>query len=267
MLLSDYHTHSLCSPDGSYPLTEMAQAAVEAGLSELCLTDHCDLIDRDGRPDRSFRWEPIEAQLSLARPLFEGRLPLRMGLELGEAWEDPAYARQLTSHPELDFVLGSVHNLSSADGGVDFYFLNYRSDADCYYVLDRYFNCMETLVGLDCWDVLAHIIYPLRYMNRRDGQRAALNRYEPQLRSILRRVVDSGRGIEVNTCRGETVEDWRWILTLYKDCGGTILTLGSDAHRPQDVGKGLPQAATLLKSLGFLHTARYTRRTPELCPL
>ncbi len=267
MFLPDYHTHSLCSPDGFAPLTELCQAAVNAGLSELCLTDHCDLVNPQSRPDLSFRWEPVEEQFALARPLFRDRLALRMGLELGSAWEFPDFAQAVTSHPDLDLVLGSVHNLRLSQGGIDFYYVNYRSPQDCYAVLDPYFDCMEELSHMDCWDVLSHIIYPLRYMNRRDGQNASLDRYEPHLRRIFKAVTDTGRGIECNTCRGQTIEDWRWVLTLYKDCGGTIVTLGSDAHRPQDVGKGIPQAAALLKELGFTHTARYVRRTPQLLPL
>lgn len=267
MFLSDCHTHSLCSFDGTAPLAHMAQAAVEAGLHELCLTDHCDLVNTQSKPDLSFRWEPVEEQLALARPLFEGRLPIRMGLELGSAWEFPDFARELVSHPQLDLVLGSVHNLRLSDGGLDFYYVNYKSDDDCYSVLDRYFDCMETLSRMDCWDVLSHVIYPLRYMNGRDGRHASLDRYEPQLRRIFHTVVDTGRAIELNTCRGETVEDWRWTLELYKDCGGTLITLGSDAHRPEDVGKGLREGAALLKELGFSHTARYLRRQPELMPL
>lgn len=264
MFISDYHTHSLCSFDGSAPLADLCQAAVEAGLSELCLTDHCDLVNTAGKPDLSFRWEPVEEQLAAARPLFAHKLPIRMGVELGAPWEFPDFARELVSHHGLDFVLGSVHNLSLADGGTDFYYVNYRSDADCYDVLDRYFDCMERLAEMDCYDVLAHIIYPLRYMNHRDGQQASLDRYEPQLRRIFRTVIGKGKGIELNTCRGETVEDWKWTLSLYKDCGGTIVTLGSDAHRPEDVGKGLREAAALLQELGFPTVARYVRRKPEL---
>lgn len=267
MFLPDYHTHSLCSFDGSAPLSALCRAAVDAGLTELCLTDHCDLVDTRGKADLSFRWEGVEEQLALARPQFEGHLTVRMGLELGAAWEFPSFVRELVSHPDLDFVLGSVHNLSLADGGTDFYYVNYRSDADCYYVLDRYFDCMERLSEMDCWDVLAHIIYPLRYMNGRDGQRASLERYEPQLRRIFKTVVDTGRGIELNTCRGKTIGDWRQVLSLYKDCGGKIVTLGSDAHRPEDVGKGIREGLALLKELGFPAVARYVRHKPELLPL
>ena len=33
MLLTDYHTHSVLSPDGNVPLARMADAAVAAGLA------------------------------------------------------------------------------------------------------------------------------------------------------------------------------------------------------------------------------------------
>ena len=133
-------------------------------------------------------------------------------------------------------------------------------------MLSAYFDCMETLCAMDCYDVLGHIIYPLRYMNRRDGNHVALERYLPQLRRIFTTVAARGRGIEVNTCRGETVEDWREVLTLYRDCGGKIVTLGSDAHAPADVGRGIPQAAALLKELGF-DLAVYEKRQAKLIPL
>ena len=168
MFLADYHTHSLCSPDGYAPLTDMAQAAWEQGLQELCLTDHCDLLTMDGHLDFSFRWAPVEEQITLARSVFEGRLRLPMGLELGEGWEAPDFARKLAGHPGLDFVIGSVHNLSRAKGGgKDFYFVDYRSEKDCYDVLDQYFQCMEDMVKLDFYDCLGLVIYPLRYFNGR----------------------------------------------------------------------------------------------------
>jgi len=266
MYLTDYHTHTLCSPDGSAPLTEMAAAALSAGLSELCVTDHCDLLDLHGTPDVSFRWAPIEEQLSQARPQFQGKLPIKMGLELGEAWTDPEFAQTITAHPDLDFVIGSVHNLGPDQGGIDFYFVRYENEAICHQVLDSYFQCMEALCALDCFDVLGHIIYPLRYMNGRDGNHVTLKPYFPRLEGIFRTLLAHDKAIEVNTCRGTTVEDWREVLSLYRDCGGVFATLGSDAHTPQDVGKGVPQAAGLLKEYG-LSLALYEKRQPQLLSL
>ena len=44
MYLTDYHTHTVLSPDSETPLSAMADAAAAAGLDELCVTDHCDLL-------------------------------------------------------------------------------------------------------------------------------------------------------------------------------------------------------------------------------
>jgi len=266
MYLTDYHLHTLCSPDGHAPLADMAAAALAAGLSEICVTDHCDLLDMEGRPDRSFRWGPIQEQLALARPQFAGKLPIKMGLELGEAWEDPAWARELVALPELDFVIGSVHNLDAGHGGIDFFFVSYDGPARCYEVLDVYFDCMERLTELPCFDILGHVIYPLRYMVQRDGCRVELERYLPQLERIFRALLAQDKAIEVNTCRGAQVEQWREILALYRDCGGRFVTFGSDAHRPGDVAKGIRDAAALVKGFG-LRQAVYHRHQPTLIDL
>ena len=264
MFLADYHTHSLCSPDGYAPLTDMAQSAWELGLDELCLTDHCDLLTADGHLDLSFRWAPVEEQMAQARAAFEGRLTLRMGLELGEPWEAPEAAAKLASHPGTDFVIASIHNLSRRDGGNDLYFVDYRNENVCHSILESYFHTMEEMVYLNCYDCLGHILYPLRYMNERDGNQVALDRYEPRLRRIFAILIDKGKAVELNTCRGRTVEDWRWVLGLYRDCGGRLLTLSSDAHRPRDVGKGLREAAKLARELGFTHVAAYENHAPIL---
>ena len=44
MYLADYHTHSRISPDAGASMTALAEAAVRAGLDELCFTDHVEPI-------------------------------------------------------------------------------------------------------------------------------------------------------------------------------------------------------------------------------
>ena len=50
-MLADYHTHCWCSSDSRTPPEDQARAALDRGLEALCLTDHVDLFDREGRPD------------------------------------------------------------------------------------------------------------------------------------------------------------------------------------------------------------------------
>ncbi len=266
MYLTDYHTHTRFSPDSEAEAADMIRAAKAAGLRELCLTDHLDFLDFDGKfVGLGENTLPFYSAQTVRAASGEG-FTLRSGVELGEPWEAPELAAEVAACPDLDFIIGSVHNLDSAHGGIDFYFVRYASEDDCHRVLSTYFDCMEALAAMDCYDVLGHIIYPLRYMNGRDGNRVTLERYLPQLRRIFRAVAAKGKGIEVNTCRGETVSEWREVLSLYKECGGIIVTLGSDAHAPEDVGKGLVQAAALLKEYGF-DLAVYEKRQAKLIRL
>lgn len=263
MYLADFHTHSLCSPDSDAPLADMARAAVEAGLSQLCTTDHFDMIGDYGGPAEDPDWGAITRQYEqVCQNLPEG-LTLRLGLELGSGHLDLDRAHRVLSQAPVDFVLGSVHNQSPEAGGTDFYFLNYHSPEFCYQSLDNYFASMAELAPLDCYDSLAHVIYPLRYMTRRDGQDVTLDSYWDRIRDIFQKAAQTGHALEVNTDRGRTVADWKPVLELFKACGGELVTLGSDAHTPQDVGKGIAQAQELLRTCGWKYFTVYQGRKPQ----
>ena len=49
-------------------------------------------------------------------------------------------------------------------------------------------------------------------------------------------------------------------MKWYREEGGTIVTVGSDAHRRQDVGKGIQEAEKLLQELGFPYISRFRER-------
>lgn len=266
MYLTDLHTHTILSPDGNVPLSEMAQAAVDKGICAMTVTDHFDMLNTDGQRVLTYDWTAGLEQFHQALPLFEGKMKLGLGLELGSVHVSPQHARAILAQAgdALDMVIGSIHNYREENGGGEYYFGVYNTPQVCHEALNDYFTSMEELTAVpDCYDVLGHIIYPLRYMHR-DGQNISLTPYWDRLAEILRTVIGTGRSIEVNTCRGHTVEDWREILKLYRNLGGTLVTVGSDAHWPQDVGGGVPEAFRLLQECGFDRIAVYTHRTPEL---
>ena len=267
MFLSDYHSHSLVSFDGKFPMIDMAQAAVAGGLNELCITDHCDFLDENGVPVRTYDWDKALAEYDAADG-FHSRtgFSLRLGLELGMPYLDPAVAERICAQPRLDFVLGSVHNQSPERGGVDFYYADYSTAAACREALDDYFASLALLAETDFYDVLAHIIYPLRYMKPADGP-VTLEGYEDRLDALLRTAIGRGRGMEVNTWCGRTLEDWMPLLKRYRALRGEIVTVGSDAHAPDNVGKGVPQAFELLREAGFRYVTVFRRRKPEFVPI
>lgn len=264
MFLADSHTHSICSPDGVVPMTDMAKGAVQAGISSLCITDHCDFLSLDGTEKKTcFDWIPILAQYQEMKSRWGAHIDLPLGLEFGMGFLDPQAAKTVLALPELDFVIGAVHNLSEEAGGKDFYFLSYKTEADCYRALDDYFTSMERLAEGEFYDVLGHISYPLRYMNGTYDAPISLWKYTEQIRVILRKVVESGHGLEVNTWKGKTLSEWIPILKLYKECGGEIITVGSDAHDPEPIGRGVKEAYDMLSDLGFRYVANYHERKPQ----
>lgn len=264
MYLIDYHCHSQLSPDSSTPLIDNARAAIQMGISELCITDHFDLLTGQGERQRAsaLRWSPRVKQYHAVKDAVAGKLTLKLGIEFGSGQVDAADAAQALKQPELDFVIGSIHNRTEETGASDLYYLNYTSADFCYEVLEDYFLSMERLVAADCYDVLGHIIYPIRYMNIRDGQEVDIYRYLDRIRAILKGVVAHGRGIEFNTWCGRTLEQWRPTLEAYRDCGGEYITVGSDAHVAGSIGKGIREAYELLKNMGFRYVTAYEKRTP-----
>lgn len=259
MYLIDYHTHTSLSPDSESPISAMAQAAVDAGLQELCITDHYDVVDIDGTRTGPFDWAPALAQFLETKEKFQGKLTLKLGLEFGSGHLDGS---ALMAPPaELDFLIGSVHNLSEAAGGRDFYFLKYTAPDFCHQILTDYFSSMAALAACPNYDSLGHLIYPLRYMIR-DGLDISLDPYQEQIDHILTTVIQAGRGIEVNTYNGRTLEPWMPVLKRYRELGGIYITTGSDAHVPENMGKGIPEATQMLQAAGFSYLTTYEKRKP-----
>ena len=268
MFLADCHTHSLCSPDSEAPMVEMARRGVELGLNTLCLTDHCDLMSIYGEPTPDYDWGTVLEQRRETLDAFGTQLDLPMGVELGSGFYYPEAAAKIIAQPGLDFIIGSAHNLSPQAGGRDFFLLDYSTAEDCYRALDDYFQSMLSLAAAgEFYDVVGHIIYPLRYMKGRYPTPPDIWRYRDQIHEILRRAVEQGKGIEINTWKGQTLSAWRPVLKLYKDLGGEIITVGSDAHAPAPLALGIREAYQLMEDCGFRYVAVYHQRKPEMIKL
>lgn len=263
MYLCDCHTHTRISFDSTASLSDMMSAAVQAGVQELCITDHCDLLDGDGKPTLTFPWQEA---LDQYHSRGDAPLTVRLGLELGSAPYNPQAARAILAQAgeKLDFVLGSLHNWIGAQNNQDFYFTNFTADPGlCRQAVENALSHTWALVKEypDCYDSLAHINYPLRYMAR-DGQHLTLEPFRDQVEEVFRQVAASGHALEVNTCRGMSLAEWLPLLRWFKDCGGEYVTVGSDAHQPEHMALGIPEALELLREAGFSHVTTYQGRRP-----
>lgn len=260
MFFGDHHSHSSCSPDGNVSMLEMGKGALVAGLNSLCVTDHCDFLSLDGKERTlEYDWKPVLEQFHEAKLSLGDKLDLRLGLEFGMGFLDYEAAERVISLPELDFIIGSVHNLREDMGGGDFYFGKYDTEKYCYDALENYFTSMNFLAESPFYDVLGHIPYPVRYMK---GDYAPIDmwRFTDHIRSAMTKAIDTGRGIEFNTWKGNSMAEWLPILKEYKALHGEIITVGSDAHDPAPIGKGIKDAYTMMADVGFRYVATFRGR-------
>ena len=264
MYLADYHTHSSMSPDAGTSMADMAAAAVRAGLDELCFTDHVEPLVWGGTGLRGpYDWDAWRREFAAAQSAWGDRVRLRLGMELGDAVWDPAHCEKLLrGAPEMDFIIGSIHMLSPAYGGVDLYFFDPADEAEARAGIGDYLGQVKKLAAWGRFDVLGHLTLPLRYLNENRGFRLSFDGYEAEVEDILRTLIQNGCGIELNTNRGNTpLPDGKW-LSMYRRLGGELVTLGTDAHDPRFVGCAVRERQALLRACGFTRFCTFQGRKP-----
>ncbi len=118
----------------------------------------------------------------------------------------------------------------------------------------------------DCFNVLAHCDYPAPYF-RISGVGNPFDRLKYEFEPILKLLIEKGKGIEQNISGlrqlGGTTMPSAEILGVYRECGGEIITIGSDAHHPHDVGEAFHQGVKLLKAAGVQYLACFNQMKVE----
>ena len=263
-MLADYHVHCSCSLDSDTPPEAQVQAALNCGLEEFCLTDHVDTADRAGVVGPEvYDWTEIRRVNRDLRMRFGHRLALPLGAELGIAHLDLEMAdRYLDAAPELDFVIASQHHVSARCGGIDLWDYAFPAE-EIDTMLEDYFDDLLKIARWGRFSVLGHLTLPVRYMLRNGLPAPDWTPYRDRIDAVLRRLAESGLGIECNTARGGSPRMPEGdILRRYRELGGEIITLGSDAHTPEFVGAGIREAQELLRQCGFRYVCTFRERKP-----
>ena len=271
-----YHVHTGFSDDSTYPLERVALDAVRLNLDELCFTEHVDYGVKpewnepegarfeDGHPVTNCPYEAYLAELDRVREELDGRITLRAGLELGVQTTTLAQNRALVKRlgNRLDFVICSIHQVENLEyWNGDFQRGRTQEEIHAAY----YEEMLGVVEAFDGYSVLGHLDLIRRYDPFGDYP---FERVRDVVAEILRRVIADGKGIEVNTSGiryglGD-FQPRREILELYRDLGGTLVTVGSDSHEPGHLGSYLRLAYRELAELGFEGVCTYEKGESRL---
>lgn len=275
MKLIDCHTHSTNSPDGFSSPENMIKTAVEMNYAAYALTDHCEVnrwfsIEHYGAAPNGYDtydfgadFEKSMKENTVLKEKYAGKINFLCGIELGQATHDFGLSEAIVKDKRLDFVIGSMHQLPDND---DFAFIDF-SKHSVPELLEKYYNEVYKLCKWGKFDVLGHLTYTLRYIEGDNGIKVDMSPYEEIIRESFKVLIENGKGIEINTSGlrqnyGQTFPNLYWVK-MFKDMGGEVLSLGSDAHKTEDLGKGIADGAEIAKAAGFEYLCYFKERKPN----
>lgn len=265
--MKDSHVHTRFSHDGISDMEEYISAAREKGVDEITFTEHWDDytgMDTDlcAADIPAYRAEFLRMREKYASPR------INFGIEIGLQPDIKEKVHTLVSSCPFDFVIGSSHITDKKDMAMDASFFEGRSRAQAYTVYFR--EVLQNIKIHGDFDVYGHLDYVVRYGGYAEKE-VRYAEFADILDEILGELILRGKGLELNTsglrkglCSPHPNEE---ILRRYRELGGEIITLGSDAHRACDLAADFPAAKALLEKAGFSEIAVFRERKPHFIKL
>ena len=281
---ADYHLHSEFSDDSRERMENQIRRAIELGLDEMCFTDHVDYGIKKDWSEGNIEWrggdamrsgtdemDPLAnvnypeyfAKIDRMRETFKGRIVIRKGLEFGiQTITVPQYQKLYeTWKDQLDFVLLSMHQVNN----LEFWTQDFqRGKTQQEYNEEYYREIYEVMKIFKDYSVLAHLDLIVRYD---ENGIYPFENVRDMVAEILKQAIKDGKGIELNTSswkyRLTDTQPSRAILKLYKDLGGKVLTIGSDAHNANMLADHMEDAVQILRDeIGFTEFCTFDHMKP-----
>ena len=282
-MYEDYHIHTEFSDDSREPMENQIERAIALGLEEICFTDHVDYGIKKDWEEGNIEWrrgDGMSYDASKADPLanvnyreyfgkllrmketYRDRIRIRQGLEFGiQTGTVPQYEKLWERYgDQMDFALLSMHQVDNKE----FWNQEFQSGkTQKEYNLAYYQEILKVMRQFRHYSVLAHLDLIIRY--DKNGV-FPFSEVRDIVAEILRTAIEDGKGIEVNTSSWHyglsDTQPSREILQLYRDLGGRIITIGSDAHTTRYLGDHIKDAQEILKGIGFTEICTFDHMNP-----
>ena len=264
-MLVDMHCHSKdWSPDAEQTIGELLEGAAVRRLAGVALTDHYDI---ESATENGEVWAFDPEQYTKANARYRKRPSemqppdapgLLIGIEIGYLPHGAGRARELTANKAFDCVILSLHEC----GGMNpVYSAGDLFAEDIERVYARVISLIaESAENVPRANIIGHFDFFSRYAPERRSK--MLYRHAPkEFDRLFRAMIINHQALEINTKTVEALHRERgyslWdampdgeIIARYRALGGTRITLGSDAHRKEDVARYFPEVSQWLQSQG-----------------
>jgi len=192
---------------------------------------------------------------------YRGRIDVRLGIELGVQPHLQEHFQEMTQKYPFDFVVASAHIIDGFDPYLGELYDRMTDEEVIRYTFRYIAKCMREIPD---FDVIGHMDYVVRYAPNGIRQYSC-HKMLDEIDEVLKTVIDMGKGIEINTSGVKYLgfcHPHIEIVKRYHELGGEIITIGSDAHKPEDIARDFHAAEEILTACGFRFYAEFNKRKP-----
>ncbi len=260
--MKDCHVHTNISHDGISSIEEYLKYASTIGVDEITFTEHYD--DYTGLETKLKTLDVLDYYNKYLSHKNDDLLKTNFGIEIGLQPDLVSKIESMAIQYPFDFIIGSSHITCKKDMAMDKSFFEGYSRKEAYL---RYFKeVLQNIKLYNQFDVYGHLDYVVRYGGY-DSKKIEYSEFKEVLDEILINLIKKDKGIEINTSGiryglGSPHPNID-VIKRYKELGGKIITMGSDAHKIQDLAKNFDEAFDILEDVGYEEIAIYHNRTPD----
>lgn len=254
----DFHMHTDVSYDGRATATQMLQSAESAGLKAICFTDHLDYDPLN--PSNKMTFDTADYNIAYDN-LSHPQIKICRGMEFGMLPDNMQTLKEDLRRRHFDFVIGSVHFVDGLDIYLDPFWKGMTIDRAEERFLEQTLGCVE---AHEDFDVLGHLTYISKTRSNPVKRPVDYYQHRELLDEILRILAQKGKGIEVNTSGVNVAGVYlpsEEYLRRFKELGGEIVTVGSDAHDAFRVGQYCREACAMVQEI-FGYVCTFEDRKP-----
>ena len=250
--IMDYHIHTTLS-DGKGNHDAYIRMAQKRKIDEIGFSDHLCLKKVSWAMELSQISSMIETINHLKK---NSKVVIKLGVEMDYFPGFENKIKEIIAGIPFDYVIGSVHFIN--DWTVDHPDnISEYEKWDVYELYKVYFNLVQQTANSKLFDIIGHpdLIKKFGFKPKRD--------ISDLLEETAEIFKNSGICIEINTsgltkpCK--EIYPSKKLLKMCFDKGVPV-TLGSDAHRPQDIGQHFDEAIKLIKEIGYIEIVQFTKR-------
>lgn len=253
----DYHVHTRLCNHAAVSMESYIKAAIFKGMREICFLDHLTLQKGGRHLSMTLDEVPLYFQrVQTFKYRYADDIKIKVGLELDYHPDFISVFKEITDKYDFDLIGSSVHFLDSWNM-VSRKSLPSYSEKNIDHIYGRYLEILADMVDCNYFDVVCHID-----MVKKFGFKP-LKSFDAEFEAILNTIQRRGFAVELNTSGYRHLVNQAYpSLDLLLKCRkkNIPITIGSDAHSLNGIGKNYKQAFSMLKIAGYTHLNTFTKR-------